>query len=347
MTSPTPTRRRVTRTVSCARRGRDGVASGGLPRAGAGNQGRLRAAIRELVLVVALFLAYKMGRQVVSGHVGEAMRNAASIWRWERGLHLPSELAVQHALLRHGWLVDAANSYYYAYVHFPATAAVLVWLYLRRPPLYRRTRRILAWLTAVALLAHVSFPLAPGRLVPATGLVDTGALYGPSVYGPPGTDTLTNQYAAMPSLHVGWALAVAVALVAAAAAGGGTCGSRIRWPPCWSWCRPATTTGWTRSSRWWCSRSLQPSSSAPRPRGCGIAGCRLRDRQDNGPGPLGGATPGSRPRVRGAGVQRRHRPDAGSTGRIDHTFGPSKHWTTGLGFPRVLRCSGGDDGRPR
>ncbi|WP_239083422.1 phosphatase PAP2 family protein [Asanoa ishikariensis] len=166
------------------------------------------------MLVVALFLAYKPGRQIISGHAGEATANAASVWRLERWLHLPSELTVQHTLLGHGWLVTAADSYY-AYVHFPATAAVLIWLYLFRAPLYLRTRRVLAWLTAAALVVHVWFPLAPGRLVPATGLLDTGALFGPSVYGPPDTDTLTNQYAAMPSLHVGWALAVAVALVAA------------------------------------------------------------------------------------------------------------------------------------
>ncbi|MEV4534433.1 phosphatase PAP2 family protein [Asanoa sp. NPDC049518] len=192
--------------------------------------GRLRAAIRELMLVAVLFLAYKVGRQVISGHVGEATANATSVWHLERWLRLPSELSVQHALLSHHWLVVAADSYY-AYVHFPATAAVLIWLYVFRSRLYRSTRRTLAWLTAAALVVHVWFPLAPGRLVPATGLVDTGAVYGPSVYGPPDTDTLTNQYAAMPSLHVGWALAVAVALVVA---------TRGRWR--WLWLAHPLTT---------------------------------------------------------------------------------------------------------
>jgi len=223
---PTPAESPVARTVLSTpgtRTRRGGAASGRRPprqhppesvTQPEATRGRLRPAIRELLLVAGLFLAYRLGRQIISGHVGEATANAASVWRLERRLHLPSELTVQHALLRHDWLVTAANSYY-AYVHFPATAAVLIWLYLFRPQLYRSTRRILAWLTATALIAHVLFPLAPARLVPATGLLDTGALYGPSVYGPPDTDTLTNQYAAMPSLHVGWALTVAVALVAA------------------------------------------------------------------------------------------------------------------------------------
>jgi PAP2 superfamily len=62
---------------------------------------------------------------------------------------------------------------------------------------------------------HWLVPLAPPRLLAATGMIDTGDTFGPSVYGDPDDDTLSNQFAAMPSLHVGWALAVAVTLVVA------------------------------------------------------------------------------------------------------------------------------------
>ncbi|WP_305785326.1 phosphatase PAP2 family protein [Symbioplanes lichenis] len=176
---------------------------------------RGRAALRELLLVVALFMAYKAGRILTTGHTAEAMANAGSVWDFERLLHLPGEHGLQQALLDHGWLVVAANSYY-AYVHFPATAICLIYLYLRRRQVYLRTRRILAGLTAAALALHIAFPLAPPRLMHSTGMVDTGSLYGPAVYGPPDTDTISNQYAAMPSLHVGWALVIALALMAAA-----------------------------------------------------------------------------------------------------------------------------------
>jgi hypothetical protein len=178
-------------------------------------------ALREVVLVGGLFLAYKVGRALTSGHAAEATAHAISVWHLERWLHLPSELAVQHAIISQHWLVLAANNYY-AYVHFPATGIALVWLYLRRPAFYRDTRRILVLLTAGALLLEVFYPLAPPRLATGTGLLDTGTLYGPAVYGPPATDTLTNQFAAMPSLHVGWAVTVAVALIA-------TSRSRFRW----------------------------------------------------------------------------------------------------------------------
>ncbi|MEU8336467.1 phosphatase PAP2 family protein [Micromonospora tulbaghiae] len=178
-------------------------------------------AARELALVAVLFLAYKAGRQVVAGHADVALANGEWVWRLERLLRLPDETLVQGPLLSYELLVRLANSYY-AYVHFPATVLCLVWLWLRRPAHYVRLRRALAALTAVALVLHVCVPLAPPRLTELTGLVDTGTRFGPSVYGPPDTDQLSNQYAAMPSLHVGWALAIALALMAVTA-------GRLRW----------------------------------------------------------------------------------------------------------------------
>jgi len=181
----------------------------------------LRRAIYEILLVAVLFMAYKIGRVAADGHVGEALANAEHVWNLERALHMPSEYALQQLFIAHQWLIKAANCYY-AYVHFPATAAALIWLYIRRPGLYVPTRRLLAWLTAAALVVHLLFPLAPPRMLGDVGMVDTGRLFGPAVYGSPATDTLTNQYAAMPSLHVGWALAVAIALIGATT-------SRWRW----------------------------------------------------------------------------------------------------------------------
>jgi hypothetical protein len=175
----------------------------------------IQRAVREILLVAVLFFAYKIGRFAANGHVGTALDNAQYVWHLERLLHLPSEYSVQQAVLGHQWLIKAANCYY-AYVHFPATAVCLVWLYVRRRAHYVPTRRLLAWLTAAALVVHLLMPLAPPRMLSAVGMVDTGRLFGPAVYGAPTTDTLTNQFAAMPSLHVGWATIVAIALVGAA-----------------------------------------------------------------------------------------------------------------------------------
>ncbi|WP_240670366.1 phosphatase PAP2 family protein [Actinoplanes solisilvae] len=171
----------------------------------------MRRALRELVLVAALFLAYKMGRLLVDGHTAEAVTNASAVWNFERALHLPNEAGLQAGLLHHEFWVRAANCFY-AYVHFPATAVALIWMYVRKPDTYLWMRRTLATLTAFALVIHALYPLAPPRMLTWAGLVDTGRLLGPSVYGSPDTDTLSNQYAAMPSLHVGWAIVVALAL---------------------------------------------------------------------------------------------------------------------------------------
>lgn len=191
-----------------------------------GSQHRPRVRPRawaELLLVVGLFLAYKMGRLLVDGKVGQAYVNAKLVWHTERALWLPDEMDLQHLLLTSEAVVRAANIYY-AVVHFPATVAFLLFMYIFRPAHYLRFRRILAWLTAAGLLMHFGFPLAPPRMLAGIGMIDTAATYGPSVYGPPQTDTLSNQYAAMPSLHVGWALVVACGLIVA---------TRSRWR--WLW----------------------------------------------------------------------------------------------------------------
>ncbi|MFE7659088.1 phosphatase PAP2 family protein [Streptomyces bottropensis] len=180
--------------------------------------------VREFLLVAGLFLVYKFGRTLADGHTAGAYRNAHLVWDRERLLRLPDEGSVQSALLHGDTLVHLANVYY-ATVHFPATVAFLVWLYLRRPAHYVWARRILTALTAAALLLHLTFPLAPPRLLDVAGLVDTGQVYGPTVYSAaPTTDSLANQFAAMPSLHFGWALMVAIGLIAA---------TRSRWRVVW------------------------------------------------------------------------------------------------------------------
>ncbi|QHC32319.1 phosphatase PAP2 family protein [Streptomyces sp. HF10] len=179
--------------------------------------------IREFLLVAGLFLVYKLGRQLATGHTLRAFHNAHHVWNLERSLHLPRETAVQSAMLHSGTLVHVANTYY-ATVHFPATVAFLVWLYLRRPAHYVWARRVLAVVTAAALVLPFTFPLAPPRMLAGTGLVDTARIYGPSVYGPPAHDHLSNQFAAMPSLHFGWALMVAIGLITA---------TRSRWRRLW------------------------------------------------------------------------------------------------------------------
>ena len=175
----------------------------------------------ELVVIAVMFGAYKLGRIVAAKHVGTAFDNAYVAWDLERMLRLPDELSVQALMMHNTMLIKSANVYYAA-VHFPATAAFLIWLYLRRPGDYLWIRRTLALLTASGLLVHLAIPVAPPRMLSALGFVDTAAVYGPAVYGPPNQNTLADQYAAMPSLHIGWAVMVAIGIIA-------TTRTRWRW----------------------------------------------------------------------------------------------------------------------
>jgi len=177
-----------------------------------GRRGRLIDFIREFALIAALFGVYKLGRTLSVHEVGQAIGNAWHVWSFERTLRLPSELTFQQEAMRWPSLVTVANIYY-AGVHFPATFGFLAWLWWRDRDSYRWYRTVLAVMTAIALAIHIAYPLAPPRMMPSLGFVDTGRLFGPSVYSNADTDAVTNQFAAMPSLHVGWAVVVAIGVV--------------------------------------------------------------------------------------------------------------------------------------
>jgi len=164
-------------------------------------------ALLELVLVAVLFELYRLGRLLARGQETAAFENAVDVHHLERLLHLPSEAVIQ------SWfpsdVLHLANIYYVS-VHFPAMVAFLVWGYAFRPRAeYRWARNLVITLTATALVVHIVFPLAPPRMFPQWGFVDTMTTIGPSAYDGAGA-ALANQYAAMPSLHIGWALTLAV-----------------------------------------------------------------------------------------------------------------------------------------
>ncbi|WP_312884494.1 phosphatase PAP2 family protein [Nocardia barduliensis] len=194
-------------------------------------RGRGGEAVWQLLLITVLYLGYRAGRLVTADQTGRAMRNAHGLLGLEQRLGLPDEQGVQALFLERDFLAVAAN-FYYAGAHFTVAVGVLLWLWVFRPEHYRWTRNLMVALTAAALLVHILVPLAPPRMLPDQGFVDLAAQYGQSVYGEADSGGLSNQFAAMPSLHVGWALLLGVAVVAA-----------IRTP--WRWlalAHPALTT---------------------------------------------------------------------------------------------------------
>jgi hypothetical protein len=169
--------------------------------------------VREGLILGVGYALYAFGRYLAGGHEGQATINAQHVWSFERTAGLPNEAGLQGAALHLPWLIELANRYY-AWVHFPLTIAVLAWLFFTRPALYGWTRRVLLWLTVAALAVIMVFPLAPPRLMGFGGMTDTGVRMGMSPYGPANSG-IANQFAAMPSLHFGWSVVVAIAVIAA------------------------------------------------------------------------------------------------------------------------------------
>jgi hypothetical protein len=160
----------------------------------------------ELLLIRVAYAAYAHVRLVATGGRERAEEHGREILGLERSLHLDVERAVNQAVMRTDWLRGFFDVYYTSF-HFAVPAAVLGVLYWRRPVDYRWARAALGLGTLLALLGFWLYPLAPPRLMPGFGIVDT--VHGVQDFAEPdyGTFTaLTNQYAAMPSLHFGWAL---------------------------------------------------------------------------------------------------------------------------------------------
>ena len=166
------------------------------------------AAALEVALVCGLFALWQLANAATHHAHSGGLAHGRAVWRLERTLHLPSETSFQHLIISHPLLVRASN-YYYATAHLTGMVVFLVWLWLRPRDRYARWRNVVALFTAVALLIEM-IPVAPPRLIGNTGLVDTAMVYGQSVYAFAGD--LADQYAALPSIHVGWALLIGLAM---------------------------------------------------------------------------------------------------------------------------------------
>ncbi len=170
----------------------------------------LMTVVREVVLLSALFGLYRLGRVVAMHREDVAVDHARLVHRFEAFAHFPSEAALQTEVASRA-LFQALNVYYVS-VHFPLMIAFLAYGVLFRSRAdYVWARQLLVVQTALALVVHIAFPLAPPRMFPQWGFTDTMARYGPSAYDSAGGSAV-NQFAAMPSLHIGWAFLIAYAV---------------------------------------------------------------------------------------------------------------------------------------
>lgn len=166
----------------------------------------------EVGLVAALLSLYRLGRYLSRDQVASAFDNARAVHSFESHLGLAIEADVQRVVLEHHWLISFLNQYYVR-AHFPVTIAFLVVAYVRAPDIYRHMRSLFVSVTGLGLVLHALYPLAPPRMMP--GFIDTVARYGPAIYERSDVASVANQYAAMPSMHFGWAALVAYGVVRA------------------------------------------------------------------------------------------------------------------------------------
>jgi hypothetical protein len=173
-------------------------------------------ALRELTLIGLLYVAYSGVRLLADTQVAAAAARATELLHLERLLGLDVEGPLNQLVAQSTW-VGVTMSYWYSSLHYVVTPAVLVWLFWRHRDAYPRVRNALILASAIALLGYLLVPMAPPRLM-AHGYVDVlaqTAQYGwwsDHASAPVGLDGLTNEFAAMPSLHVGWAIWVAWAV---------------------------------------------------------------------------------------------------------------------------------------
>jgi hypothetical protein len=174
-------------------------------------RGRLRW-WTELPLIAVVYALYSGARLMVRGDVDDAVEHGLDILHFEQLTHLDPERYVNRLFTDHAFLGIPAD-FAYASLHYIVTPSVLVWLWRRRPTHYRVARTWLMISTLIGLIGFTLVPTAPPRLLTGGhGFIDTMAQYGSygwwgtAASAPRGMGNLTNEYAAMPSLHVGWSL---------------------------------------------------------------------------------------------------------------------------------------------
>ena len=163
--------------------------------------------VREPVVMAGAYLLYYLVRGHAAEQTADAFKNAGQLIRLERDIGLFRELSIQAATLPYIGLTHLFNVIYF-YGHFPLIVVVGAWLFWKHPPLYSLIRNSFLASGAIALVIFALFPVAPPRLIGA-GFIDTVQFTVALTYDQsPGV----NEFAAVPSMHVGWNLLLALGL---------------------------------------------------------------------------------------------------------------------------------------
>jgi hypothetical protein len=174
---------------------------------------------KEGALVFLIYATWRKLGEITLVGTGDAYGRGRWVWHVERWVHLPNEATLQRWAMHATWFIRFMNAYYIVF-HVAPLGIFLVWLYVRHRQSFAHWRNQLAFVSIVCQCI-LFIPLAPPRFFPNFGFIDTAARYGPSVYHRGGFQD-PGQLAAMPSMHVAWAMLIGIGTVSVST-------SRWRW----------------------------------------------------------------------------------------------------------------------
>ena len=167
--------------------------------------------LRQIVLFCGAYWLYRVARGLVDGRAAEAFENARSVIAVERDLGMFFEPTVHAWASAHAVVIDV-SSWMYVNSHFAVTTVALVWIYLRRNERFYFVRNMFMVAMGIALVGYVALPTAPPRFMPEYGFTDSVAAFTGVKADSASADLLFNPYAAIPSMHVAFAIMLGVSM---------------------------------------------------------------------------------------------------------------------------------------
>jgi membrane-associated phospholipid phosphatase len=174
-----------------------------------------RDLLRQLLLFCGAYWLYRLVRGMTDGKIAEAFDNARSLIGLERGLGLFVEPAVQAWAQGSEVVIDGA-SWMYVNSHFAITTVTLAFIYLRRNASFYFIRNMFMVAMGIALVLYAAYPTAPPRFMPEWGFSDSVARFTGLTAEGSSADALYNPFAAVPSMHVAFALMLALPMASMA-----------------------------------------------------------------------------------------------------------------------------------
>jgi membrane-associated phospholipid phosphatase len=171
--------------------------------------------LRQILLFCGAYWLYRLVRGFTDGRATEAFDNARDVIGLEQHLGLFVEPTIQAWTEGQRWLIDLA-SWAYVNSHFTVTTVTLAFIYLRRNQSFYFIRNMFMVAMGIALVLYAAYPTAPPRFMPEWGFTDSVARFTGITAAGSSADALYNPFAAVPSMHVAFALMLAGPMAAMA-----------------------------------------------------------------------------------------------------------------------------------